>query len=350
MGNNEHVKILKKGIYEWNSWRRKNPKLAPDLRAVNFEKEFRTAKNIYGLPQFENANFKNTDFFGVSLRNSGFINCCFDESRINYADLVDVDFKNCTFKNVEMRVTKLGSSNFDHCIFDNTDMSYCSAKDTNFIGSSFYFTYLEHMQLVANNFINTKMDSCFVYGISSWDLILDGSEHKNLIITKEDQPNISVDNIELAQFIYLLINNQKLRNVIDTITSKIVLILGNFSAERKKVLDKLRSTLGKYNLVPVLFDFKKPTSRNLTETIFTLANLSKFVIADISNPRSIGHELSAIIPRLSSVNFYPIIEDNEIEYAMYEEFKNYSWVSPLVKYSKKNILNVLEKIINNEKY
>jgi hypothetical protein len=45
-----------------------------------------------------------------------------------------------------------------------------------------------------------------------------------------------------AQFIHLLLHNEKLQRVIDTITSKVVLILGRFSVlERKQVLDALRT-------------------------------------------------------------------------------------------------------------
>jgi hypothetical protein len=52
-----------------------------------------------------------------------------------------------------------------------------------------------------------------------------------------------VDNIKVAQFIYLLLNNEEVRNVIDTITSKAVLILGRFSDDRKPILNALRDAL-----------------------------------------------------------------------------------------------------------
>lgn len=52
-----------------------------------------------------------------------------------------------------------------------------------------------------------------------------------------------MDNIEVAQFVFLILNNAKIRSVIDTITSKVVLILGRFSSKRKPVLDALRSQL-----------------------------------------------------------------------------------------------------------
>jgi hypothetical protein len=37
-----------------------------------------------------------------------------------------------------------------------------------------------------------------------------------LIITKKGEPTITVDNIEVAQFIYLMLNNEKVRDVIDS--------------------------------------------------------------------------------------------------------------------------------------
>ena len=66
----------------------------------------------------------------------------------------------------------------------------------------------------------------------------------------------------MAQFIYLLLNNKRIREVIDTITSKLVLILGRFTTERKVILDALRDTLRARNYLPVVFDFDKPASRD----------------------------------------------------------------------------------------
>ena len=57
------------------------------------------------------------------------------------------------------------------------------------------------------------------------------------MISGPADPRITSDNLEIAQFLYLLLNNRKIRDVSDTITSKVVLILGRFSDERKAVLD-----------------------------------------------------------------------------------------------------------------
>ena len=46
--------------------------------------------------------------------------------------------------------------------------------------------------------------------------------------------------------------------------------LGRFTPERKTVLDALRDELRQRNYLPIVFDFEKPASRDLTETISTL--------------------------------------------------------------------------------
>ncbi len=111
-----------------------------------------------------------------------------------------------------------------------------------------------------------------------------GAIQKNLIITPWNESPIQVDNLEVAQFIYLLLNNEKIRSVIDSITSKVVVILGRFTPERKAILDAIRDELRKRDYLPALFDFEKPASKDLTGTISTLANMARFIIADLTDP------------------------------------------------------------------
>jgi hypothetical protein len=108
----------------------------------------------------------------------------------------------------------------------------------------------------------------------------------DLVITPHNEPKITLDNLDVAQFIYLLLNNERVRDVINTITSKVVLILGRFADERKPVLDAIREELRRHDWLPVLFDFAKPTSRDITETVSTLAHMARLVIADITDAKS----------------------------------------------------------------
>ncbi|TVR83304.1 MAG: hypothetical protein EA412_00985 [Chitinophagaceae bacterium] len=103
-----------------------------------------------------------------------------------------------------------------------------------------------------------------------------------------------------------MINNSEIREVIDTVVKKAVLILGNFSDERIKILYQIRDELIKFGYLPLLFEFGKPMSIDTTETFITLAHISKFIVSDLSEQRSVTYELAHIIPRLL-VPIKPII-------------------------------------------
>lgn len=54
------------------------------------------------------------------------------------------------------------------------------------------------------------------------------------------RPREVCGDLETAHFVYVLLHNEKLRQVIDTACRKAVLLLGRFTAERKAALDGLR--------------------------------------------------------------------------------------------------------------
>jgi Pentapeptide repeats (8 copies) len=179
--------------------------------------------------------------------------------------------------------------------------------------------------LLKTNLEGANLTGCQVYGISAWDVKLAGTQQSDLVIT-EYGSDIRVDNLEVAQFTYLLLHNEKIREVIDTIGKKGVLILGRFAGERKAVLDALRTALRHRGFLPMVFDFEKPTQRDFTETIMTLAGMSLFVIADITNPRSTPLELQATVPDYM-IPFVPIIAEGESPFAMFIDLQHkYDWV------------------------
>jgi hypothetical protein len=126
-----------------------------------------------------------------------------------------------------------------------------------------------------------------------------------------------------------------------------VLILGRFAPERKAVLDALREELRKRDYLPVLFDFDKPASRDITETVSLLARLARFVVADITEARSIPQELMVIVPDLPSVPIQPLLREGASEYGMFEHLRRYPWVLKEHLYSstRELIADLSEKVI-----
>ena len=137
---------------------------------------------------------------------------------------------------------------------------------------------------------------------------------------------IQVDNLEVAQFIYLRLNNDKIRDVIDTLTSKVVLILGRSTPERKVVLDAIREELRRRHYLPVLFDFVKSRSQTTVETISTLAHMARFVIADLTDAKSVLQELQAIVPLSPSVPVQPLLLASQEEPGMFDFIRRFPWV------------------------
>jgi hypothetical protein len=173
-----------------------------------------------------------------------------------------------------------------------------------------------------------------VFSVSAWDVELKDSIQSDLVITTIDHTEtITVDDLEVAQFIYIILKNAKIRKVIDTITSKVVLILGRFTSERKAILSALRDELRSLNCVPVLFDFERPASKDTTGTIETIARMARFIIADLTDPSSIPHELATIVPFLRTTPVLPLRLSGSGGYSMSDDLKSYPWVLAVHEYN-----------------
>jgi uncharacterized protein YjbI with pentapeptide repeats len=210
--------------------------------------------------------------------------------------------------------------------------------------------------LIQTDLRNASLAESRIYGASVWDIKADGqTKQQDLVITPySEEADIIVDNIKVAQFIYLLLNNQEIRDVIDTITSKAVLILRRFSEERKPVLDAIRDELRKpeHNYLPIVFDFQPSTSQTTIETIKTLASMARFIIADITDARSVLQELQAIVPGLPTVAIHLLIKKSKHKYGMLDYIRAYRSVvtntyeyenlEELIASIKKNVIEPAE--------
>ena len=156
---------------------------------------------------------------------------------------------------------------------------------------------------------------------------------RDLFVRPDDQAEATVDRIEVARFIYPLLSKPKIRDVIDTVGDKAVLVLGRFSAERLAVLHALRDALRLRGVVPIVFDFDKPRSQDVTETVKTLAALSRFIVPDMSNPRSNPLALQATVPDFR-VPMVPILTANETPFAMFKDlWVKFGWLLDPLEYT-----------------
>ena len=335
MANPDHIRRLRAGVPSWNSFRYANPSFRPDL---------------------SNADLSRTDLLGADLRDANLASAKFSESILNRACLTQSDLRRADFTKAALYNAYSVAANFggadlrdiraNHTIFRGSDFSNADLTGGSFIsadlpnaimrstrmqGCNLSYSNLAKSDLsdaqaqgahfdaailVEANLTRTNLAGASIHGIAAWDLTLKDTVQTDLRISKPDQPLISVDNIEVAQFVYLLLNSPKIREVIETVGRKLVLILGRFTAARKEVLEAVRDGLRANNYIPMLVDFDVPSNRDVTETVSTLAHMARFIVADITEPRSVPQELMAIVPSLPSVPVQPLLLESLLRLSM----------------------------------
>jgi uncharacterized protein YjbI with pentapeptide repeats len=255
---------------------------------------------------------------------------------------VDVDLSGADLNEMDLLAVNLRGADLKRADLRGSDLGAADLRGADLRGAS-----LQRANLTSTRLQNANLSGCFIYGISAWDVQLDGAIQSALDISPEVESSIQVDNLEVAQFVYLLLNNSKIRHVIDTITSKVVLILGRFTGERKAVLEAIREELRKRDYLPILFDFEKPESKDLTGTVMTLASMARFIIADLTNPSCLPYELAILVPS-TVVPVQTIILEGQREFAMFRDLQfRYHWVLAPHSYESEAILlaQLDEKVI-----
>jgi Pentapeptide repeats (8 copies) len=182
MANDEHVALLKQGVNAWNKWRYENPGIRPDLIRAD----------LYGA-NLSRANLNGANLDGANLFDANLIGAKLSRAYLSRANL----------NRVNLSGADLSEANLRRAYFNGADLS-----EAKLIGAN-----LRRAVLLETNLTGADLTSCHVYGLSAWDLKLERTKQENLVITRADEPEITVDNIEVAQFVYLLLHNEKIRNV-----------------------------------------------------------------------------------------------------------------------------------------
>ncbi len=324
-----------------------------DLSSANLRQVSFSNCNInFTKASFCNADLSEADFTGEYLIDVNLSNAQLSFARLNGATLDKSVLTGAILNNAQLYQAKLRLVNLEKADLSLANLLYADLSGAclreadlraadlsgaNLNGADVRGANLQFARLIRTNLENANISNSLVFGTSTWNVTMSNSEQSNLVITFEDEPIIRVDRLEVAQFIYLLLNNQNLRNIINTVAKKAVLILGRFTPKRKMVLEAIRQELRRQEYIPILFDFDIPETRDVTETVTLLARMSRFIIADLTEPSSIPKELEAIVPTVA-VPVRPLIEDDGKPYSMFTDNWKYDWVLKVYPYSELAVL------------
>jgi hypothetical protein len=130
------------------------------------------------------------------------------------------------------------------------------------------------------------------------------------------------------------LDGEGVSRMLSEVASRSVLILGRFTDTRKPTLELLRRALSTapHRYVPILFDFERPKDRTMIESVLRFAAVSRFVIADLSDPKWVLAELQQVVPAFRSLPIVPIIDASQREREVVAHFEGYASVHTVVRY------------------
>lgn len=277
-------------------------------------------------------NFSGMNLSGVSIHKAfaeglNLRGAIFEGTHFEEGDFSRADFSGAKFRNTKFNKTILTGARFDGATFVN-----CNLNRVNLVGASFHVK---------------EITETVVYGIAAWDLqTSDDMKQSRLVIERtyelysdlirQGKVPMMVDDIELAQFIYYLSNHKKMRDALNILNDRGVLLLGQFKDGGLERLYSIREWFQGKGYMAMIFDFARPDNLSLTETVVTMAGLSKFVVVDLSGS-SVPAELQAILSQIKK----PVLAFGD-PYALFPDLADQTSVLT-IEGDESNLLRSLEE-------
>lgn len=381
MANAGLIDIVRHRIDHWNDWRRKNTKVVPDFSGADLSE-----LNLAG------ANLAKADLSGAKLAGSNLAGANLARAKLFRADLSQADLSRATLFKANLSQSDLAGANFNgadlsgailvranlsgagllgavltgaslgqaslfraklgravlrQASFFKADLSEADLGEADLEGANLQEAVLERTNLRAANLASANLcfatllktnlesavlDNCAVYGTSLWDVNLADTRQRDLDIMPAQQPVLSVDSLQTAQLVGMLLHHEKARYEVFSITLNTVLVIGRFPPERKPVLEAVKEALRRGDYSPLVLDFHLPGSGDKNELVKTLGRMSRFIVADLTGDRRIAETLDAVVHFLPSIPIQPVGQKGREQPLGAGHFIKYRWVLPFWRF------------------
>ncbi len=255
------------------------------------------------------------------------------EADLRNADLRHTIFTECDLSGADLSGASLRNADLSGCNLDRTHLNDANLSRSNLAHASLQGASLVNVSLVGASIEAARFNGARVYGVSAWDLEGEPLDQTGLILSPHPAESpLIVDEIRVAQLLHLLLENSNLRRILDSTARKAVLILGRFSTTGMLLIDALRAELRTSGLIPIVFDFERPSSSDLSKTIEILGRLVGAIIVDLTDPSCVPYELRSLVPEVNTP-VIPLILTGQRPFAMFGDLLKYPWVREPAEYS-----------------
>jgi hypothetical protein len=287
MAHPDHLEQLNKGTAAWNSWRKAHPDLRLDLSGAHLEER-----------DLGEVNLSETNLRGTQLSNARLVKATIRDADLSEAQLKGADLTEAALNRSTLIETNLHSATLKGAILDDANVRGANLHQVNLRGASLRYTLLADA-----NLSGADLTGCAIYGVSVWNTRLDGAIQKNLVMTRPSDPArspqefaLTVDRMEAAQFLYLLAQNAYTPTLHFSLMRHIVVIIGQFTPERKETFKTILRDVGKQTYVPVFVEAMAFQDHTYAAMINALTALASGIVIDLSSVPSTG----VMFPRRST--------------------------------------------------
>lgn len=259
---------------------------------------------------FVGADLRGATLYNVDLENANLSGANLNWAKMDRANLRAADLRSAKLRNADLsEVCLLGAdltnAKLTKAVLKYANLAYACLREADLTGSD-----LTCANLASACLDKAVLTNCFVYGVSAWGASLDGTEQRELTVSLPEPDIISVrivflgdtsirvpiarpkqpkpypivtfDELEALPFVDAILRNAALDGVVDKIDSKVVLILGRFTGDRRDLLASFREELRQRGYMPIVIDFGVIPPDDVDATVLRLSRLARYVIADIS--------------------------------------------------------------------
>jgi uncharacterized protein YjbI with pentapeptide repeats len=149
MANPEHLAKLKKGVEEWNTWRRSNLTVVSDLRGADLHRADLNGADLRA------ANLREADLSGANLREADLSGANLREADLQRADLQKADLREANLSEANLRGADLHRADLSGAALRGANLS-----EANLLETVFGDTNLKDVQ---------GLDACHHFGPSILD-------------------------------------------------------------------------------------------------------------------------------------------------------------------------------------
>jgi uncharacterized protein YjbI with pentapeptide repeats len=377
MADEGHVDLVKATVDRWNDWRRKNTRVAPDLAGADLSeldlaganlakadlsgarlggaslgganltraKLFRADLSQADLSRASlfKANLSQADLAGANLDGADLSGAFLIKSNLSGASLIGACLKGANLGQASLFRARLNKAVLREASFFKSDLTEADLAEADLRGANLQEAVLERTNLRSANAASANMcfatllrtnlegavlDGCAVHGTSFWEVSLAETGQRDLDIMPAQQPVLSVDSLQTAQLVGLLLHNERSRLDVFDITLNTVLVIGRFPEERREVLAAVKEALRQAGYSPIVLDLHQPGSGDKNEMVKTLGRMSRFVVADLTGDPRVAETLDAVVHFLPSIPIQPIGQIEKPHGAIESHYQKYRWVRP----------------------